>query len=240
MADKGWDRWPDPETGPSADQTSCQDPVPAPCHNRYFWMGTFGEQYLTPNKRVMVPYCGKCGAELEAAFKRLVNCCPLRGHCSWVGPFTSIRESLGPIVLPSAPPASLSSPLPVPDVAAATVTICTPTAGTSSKQPPKSPAARGRGRGCVHATIFTSNTPSHIMGAVASASCSSEGGSFESLQFPDWAEMDFGPLPTPALSSMEENRNFSTSPPPSMGPCADTSFWVSPSCADPKKLSTVS
>ncbi|OCT94404.1 hypothetical protein XELAEV_18012075mg [Xenopus laevis] len=280
MANKGWDGWPDPEAGPSAEPHPCQDPAPTPGHSRYFWMGTFGEVYLTPTNCIMVPYCGKCGAELESAFKRLVTCCPLCSHCCWAGPFNPTRESLGPFIMPTAPPQSHSSPLPVPDVAAATTPTSIPIGGPLSMQPPvtscnttslnpalntqaemsqevttiakkglavtpsvqRPPATRGRGRGRASAAIFPANTPSHIQGAVVSASCSTEGGSLELLPHPepDWAEMDFSPLPTSDRSSLEASRYFSTSPPPSMGPSADTSFWVSPGRADPKKLRTVS
>ncbi|OCT87783.1 hypothetical protein XELAEV_18021481mg [Xenopus laevis] len=218
-------------------------------------MGTLGEHYITPNDCVMMPYCGKCGAECETVFKRLTTFCPLCGQGCWVGPFTSLEGSPGPIILPLASPARFSSPLRVPDVVAAI--LPTPTLGTLSKQPPatgcatasanpasptlgrvdqelasipkggviatlpakKSTATHGKGCGRVPSTIFPVKAPSQISGAVASASCSSEEGSLDSIK-----KVSTSPLQLSHLGIL----------PPT------PSFLVSPGRADPKKQCTIS
>ncbi|OCT57534.1 hypothetical protein XELAEV_18003412mg [Xenopus laevis] len=107
----------------------------------------------------------------------------------------------------------------------------------------KKSATRGRGRGRAPPNIFGEKPPTTLTGVVTSASCSSEGNSIESLHSPDpdWGEMDIGPLPSSTSSSKEELVSFFEKPiPPAGNPANDTSFWVSPGCADPQIQRTVS
>ncbi|OCT95238.1 hypothetical protein XELAEV_18012923mg [Xenopus laevis] len=291
MADQGWDGWPDPEAREGHITFSFRPSVPAPSPNRYVWRGTFGEDFLSPGCTIMVPYCGECGAECGAAFKRLTPSCKMCGRSCWMGPFLKMEESSGPIILAPPFPAVLPaspfsailpvSPFPVPDVAAATSSKAEVTAGTATIQPmgatississpsisaepkgeelkevtdpmgglkvepsTKKTATSGRGRGRAPPKVFGEKPPATLTGVVTSASCSSEGNSFESLHSspdPDWGEMDFGPLPSSSASSKEELVTFFEKPmSPAGDPATDTSFWVCPGRADPQKQRTVS
>ncbi|OCT81489.1 hypothetical protein XELAEV_18028309mg, partial [Xenopus laevis] len=267
MADHGWGGWPDPEAGSASNDFSLKDPLPDTSNKKYVWNGTFGEKYITAECKVIVAYCGRCGAEGDKAFRRISSFCHVCGFGCWMGPLAVVEESPGPMILSPAPPAQEQISPRVSDVAAAignkpAPPICpppmprcsSPTAvgkeqasvamGCISLNPPAkvaTPATRGRGHGRVPST-FQRSTASTKDIAAASKPSSSEGDSFLSLASPepDWAEMDFGPLSTPYSSSRKAvHFFFSELLPPNATP-EDTSFWVYPGHADPKKLCTVS
>ncbi|OCT70324.1 hypothetical protein XELAEV_18037247mg, partial [Xenopus laevis] len=251
MEDHGWDAWPDPEAGAACNNFSLRDPLPDISNKRYVWNGTFGEKYITAECKVIVAYCGRFGAEGDKAFRRISSSCHVCGFGCWMGPLAVVEESPGPMILSPAPSTQEQISPRVPDVAAATGNkpappICptptprcsSPTAvgeeqasvamgGISLNPPAKVATPATRGRGCGH-------VPSTLQRSTASTKVNAD----VSLPKPDWAEMDFGPLPTPSSSS--DTKFFCYEPLPPKSPEVDNSFWVSPGRTDPKKQRTVS
>ncbi|OCT88988.1 hypothetical protein XELAEV_18017617mg [Xenopus laevis] len=253
MADHGWDGWPDPEAGSASNNFFLKDPLPDTSNKRYVWNGTFGEKYLTAECKVIVAYCGRCGAEGDRAFRIISSSCHVCGFGCWMGPLAVVEESPGPMVMSPAPPAQEKIFPRVPDVAAVTgnepappacpspMPRCSsPTAvgeeqasvamGGISLDPPAKdakPATRGRGRGCASSTLPRSTASTKGNANVSQPSSSAES-SFLSIASPepDCAEMDFGPLPTPSSSS--DTKFFCYEPLPPKSPEVDNSFWVSP------------
>ncbi|OCT65838.1 hypothetical protein XELAEV_18042088mg [Xenopus laevis] len=200
MADHGWDGWPDPEAGSASNNFSLKDPLPDTSNKRYW----------------------------DRAFRRISSSCHVCGFGCWMGPLAVVEESPGPMIMSPAPPAQEKIVPRVPDVAAVTgnepappacpspmLRCSSPTAvgeeqasvamGGISLDPPAkdaTPATRGRGRGRASSTLPRSTASTKGNANVSQPSSSVER-SFLSIASPepDWAEMDFGPLPTPSSSS---------------------------------------
>ncbi|KAE8635510.1 hypothetical protein XENTR_v10002646 [Xenopus tropicalis] len=60
---------------------------------RYVWRGTFIQKSDSEGRRVMVPCCGKCNAEVTRELRDFAAKCPQCQMPCWVGPFQAVGKS---------------------------------------------------------------------------------------------------------------------------------------------------